>query len=197
MFAEQFLDYAPNRKQGQKDADSRESGTMLSFVFDQVNPQVCYIRGRANSQMTIIDTADGLLVIDCFLRPEATSEALHQYFASHNRKPIQAIIMTRASHNRLGGMTPLIEYVTDEFRMVAPSAWVDQHDHFDELDIDAYEFSTMCEPTDIIYDTPERLELAGLQIDVVPNIDKRGPADILFHIPSMDVGTLQISDEKH
>ncbi len=64
---------------------------------------VYQVRGFSQANMTIVEGATGLIVIDTLTTPGAAREALDLYFAHRPRKPVLAVIYSHSHGDHYGG----------------------------------------------------------------------------------------------
>jgi alkyl sulfatase BDS1-like metallo-beta-lactamase superfamily hydrolase len=74
----------------------RQAQLNVASGLFKVADGVYQVRGFSQANMTIVEGATGLIVIDTLSTPGAAREALDLYFANRPRKPVVAVIYSHS-----------------------------------------------------------------------------------------------------
>src|SRR6266404_2233857 len=89
---------------------------------------VYQVRGFSQANMTIVDGATGIIVIDTLSMPEAAREALDLYFAHRPRKPVVAVIYSHSHGDHYGGASGVVsqaDAATGKTKVIAPAGFME------------------------------------------------------------------------
>ncbi|WP_329204706.1 MBL fold metallo-hydrolase [Streptomyces sp. NBC_00683] len=82
----------------------RQSGLNTAQGLFEVVPGVYQVRGLDVSNMTIIEGATGLVVVDPLTSKEVAAEALGLYTRNRGERPVKAVIYTHSHGDHFGGV---------------------------------------------------------------------------------------------
>src|SRR5215472_12564533 len=88
---------------------------------------VYQVRGFSISNMTIVEGASGLIVIDPLLTVASAREALDLYYAHRPRKPVVAVIYTHSHTDHYGGVkgvTSEADVRAGKTKIIAPAGFM-------------------------------------------------------------------------
>ncbi|KAK9694606.1 hypothetical protein K7432_013361 [Basidiobolus ranarum] len=95
----------------------------------QVCEKVMQIRGYDISNMTIIDAAEGLIIIDPLAAEETARAGMELYYNTVGYKEVKAIIFTHSHEDHFGGVKGVLpsDYNPDEkkIQIIAPEGFLD------------------------------------------------------------------------
>src|SRR5262249_55812901 len=74
----------------------------------QVTERLYQIRGLDDSNMTIVESDNGLIVIDTLSAAESARAALELYYQNRPRKPVVAVIYTHTHTDHFGGVKGVV-----------------------------------------------------------------------------------------
>ncbi len=89
---------------------------------------VYQVRGFSQANMTIVEGATGIIVIDTLSMPEAAREALDLYFAHRPRKPVVAVIYSHSHGDHYGGASGVVsqaDAATGKTKVIAPAGFME------------------------------------------------------------------------
>src|SRR5258706_11288324 len=89
---------------------------------------VFQVRGFSQANMTIVEGATGLVVIDTLTTPGAAREALDLYFAHRPRKPVVAVIYSHSHPDHYGGgsgVGPPADVAAGKTKVIAPAGFME------------------------------------------------------------------------
>src|SRR5258708_8871401 len=89
---------------------------------------VYQVRGFSDANMTIVEGATGLIVIDTLTTPGAAREALNLYFGHRPRKPVVAVIYTHSHGDHYGGANGVVSQAHvagGKTKGIAPAGFLD------------------------------------------------------------------------
>jgi len=89
---------------------------------------VYQIRGFSNANMTIVEGATGLIVIDTLTTVASAHEALELYYAHRPRKPVVSVIYTHTHIDHFGGVKGVIseaEVKAGKTKIIAPAGFME------------------------------------------------------------------------
>ena len=94
----------------------------------KVTDGVYQVRGFSQANMTIVEGATGLVVIDTLTTPGAAREALDLYFAHRPRKPVVTVIYTHSHPDHYGGASGVVspaDVAVGKTRVLAPAGFME------------------------------------------------------------------------
>ena len=94
----------------------------------KVTDGVYQVRGFSQANMTIVEGATGLVVIDTLTTPGAAREALDLYFAHRPRKPVVTVIYTHSHPDHYGGASGVVspaDVAAGKTRVLAPAGFME------------------------------------------------------------------------
>src|SRR5712664_490367 len=94
----------------------------------KVTDGVYQVRGFSQSNMTIVEGATGLVVIDTLTTPGAAREALDLYFAHRPRKPVLAVIYSHSHpdhYSDASGVVSPADAADGKTRVLAPAGFME------------------------------------------------------------------------
>ncbi len=99
----------------------------LSNGLFQVTDRIYQVRSFDASNMTIVEGATGLIVIDPLSTLETAKAAINLYYANRGQKPVKAVIYTHSHLDHYGGVRGVISDadVKAGVRVIAPSGFLD------------------------------------------------------------------------
>jgi alkyl sulfatase BDS1-like metallo-beta-lactamase superfamily hydrolase len=89
---------------------------------------VYQVRGFSVANMTIVEGATGIIVIDTLATPGAAREALNFYFAHRPRKPVVAVIYTHSHPDHYGGASGVVspaDVAAGKMKVIAPAGFTE------------------------------------------------------------------------
>jgi alkyl sulfatase BDS1-like metallo-beta-lactamase superfamily hydrolase len=89
---------------------------------------VYQVRGFSDANMTIVEGATGLIVIDTLTTPGAAREALNLYFGHRPRKPVVAVIYTHSHGDHYGGASGVVsqaDVAGGKTKVIAPVGFME------------------------------------------------------------------------
>ncbi|HTV89577.1 MAG TPA: MBL fold metallo-hydrolase [Stellaceae bacterium] len=93
----------------------------------QVTDRVYQLRGLDLANMTIIEAADGIIVIDTLTTCEVARAGLELYYAHRPRRPIVAVIYTHSHADHFGGVKGIVladEAAAGRVAIIAPDGFM-------------------------------------------------------------------------
>jgi alkyl sulfatase BDS1-like metallo-beta-lactamase superfamily hydrolase len=94
----------------------------------KVTDRLYQIRGLDDSNMTIVESDSGLIVIDTLSVAESAKAAMELYFQNRPRKPVVAVIYTHTHVDHFGGVKGVISEVdvrTGKVKIFAPDQFME------------------------------------------------------------------------
>lgn len=180
MLAQEFLNHAPNRRAAADFLDNQDVAVAKQGkTLNQVSDNEFVVTGRHNRSMTFIEAEKGVIVVDSFMKADDTAEALHIYFAERGNKEVVGVVVVNRKHTRMGGVNPLIDYMNDNYVLVVPDLWVEQHQNFDDDTLEADEFASLFNPTHVCADQVIKLDCAGVSLIVGPHPDSSAKQELV------------------
>ena len=89
---------------------------------------VYQVRGFSQANMTIVEGATGLIVIDTLSTPGAAHEALELYFAHRPRKPVVAVIYSHSHPDHYSGASGVVspaDAAVGKTKVIAPAGFME------------------------------------------------------------------------
>lgn len=94
----------------------------------KVTDGIYQLRGLSLANMTIVEGATGLIVIDTLYSADVARDALELYFAQRPRKPVKAIIYTHSHADHYGGARGVVreeDVASGATRVIAPAGFME------------------------------------------------------------------------
>jgi len=102
----------------------RQAKLLTKTGLFKVADRIYQIRGADISNMTIIESKTGIIIVDTLLSTETAAAAINLYFQYRPIKPIVAIIYTHSHLDHFGSTRGLIsEDLSNKIRIIAPQSF--------------------------------------------------------------------------
>lgn len=101
---------------------------MITGLFKVVDG-IYQLRGFDISNMTVIEGATGLIVVDPLITTEVAQAAMELYFKHRPRRPVVAVIYTHSHADHFGGVRALVsgeDVAAGKVRIVAPAGFLEE-----------------------------------------------------------------------
>lgn len=105
----------------------RQAQLNVSNGLFKVADGVYQVRGFSQANMTIVEGATGLIVIDTLSTPGAAHEALELYFAHRPRKPVVAVIYSHSHPDHYSGASGVVspaDAAAGKTKVIAPAGFM-------------------------------------------------------------------------
>jgi alkyl sulfatase BDS1-like metallo-beta-lactamase superfamily hydrolase len=106
----------------------RQAQLNVASGLFKVADGVYQIRGFSQANMTIVEGATGLILIDTLSSPGAAREALDLYFAHRPRKPVVAVIYSHSHGDHYGGASGVVsqaDAAAGKTKVLAPAGFME------------------------------------------------------------------------
>ena len=106
----------------------REAQLNTTNGLFKVTDSVYQVRGFSQANMTIVEGATGLIVIDTLSTPGAAREALDLFFAHRPRKPVVAVIYTHSHPDHYSGASSVVspaDAAAAKTKVIAPAGFME------------------------------------------------------------------------
>jgi alkyl sulfatase BDS1-like metallo-beta-lactamase superfamily hydrolase len=106
----------------------RQAQLNVASGLFKVADRVYQVRGFSQANMTIVEGATGLIVIDTLSTPGAAREALDLYFAHRPRKPVVAVIYSHSHPDHYSGASGVVssaDAAAGKTKVIAPAGFME------------------------------------------------------------------------
>ena len=106
----------------------RQAQLNMNVGLYKVAEHIYQIRGFDISNMTIIETSNGYIIVDPLTYEELSSAALELFFKHKEKKPIKAVIFTHSHVDHFGGIKGVVsdeDVASGKIKIIAPSGFLE------------------------------------------------------------------------